>query len=63
MFTNFYTPIINCQKGKLRKQSHLQLHLKVPRNKFNQGAKRNVLRKIQDTEEIEEDANKWKHTL
>ena len=32
---HFYTPIMNYQKGKLRKQSHLQLHQKIPRNKFN----------------------------
>ena len=33
----FYTPIMNYQKGKLRKQSHLHLHQKnkIPRNKFN----------------------------
>ena len=34
---------------------------KVPKNKPNQGGKRPVLRKIQNTEEIEEDTNKWKH--
>ena len=33
----------------------------VPRNKFYQGGKRPVLRKLEDTEEIEEDTNKWKH--
>ena len=38
--------IMNYQKSKLRKQSHLQLHQKnkILRNKFNQGT-------LQDTEE------------
>lgn len=32
----------------------------IPRNKFNQGGKRPVLYKLQDTEkEIEEGTNKW----
>ena len=39
------------QKGKLRKQFHLQLHQKIHRNNFNQGVKRPILRKLQDTEE------------
>ena len=34
---------------------------KVPTNKFNQGGKRPVLGKLQNTEE--EDTNKWKHIL
>ena len=57
---HFYTPIINYQKGKLRKQSHLQLNLehKIPRNKFNQGGKRPAPKK-----KIKQDTNKWKHTL
>ena len=40
-------------KGKLRRQSHLQLFKKnkIPRNKPNQGCNRPVLRKLQDTEE------------
>ena len=34
----------------------------VPRNKPNQGGKRPVLRKLQNTEERnKEDTNKWKH--
>ena len=33
----------------------------VLRNKFNQGGKRLVLRKLQNTEESKEDTNKWKH--
>ena len=40
---------MNYQKGKLKKQSHLQLHEennKIPRNKFNQECKKPVLGKI-----------------
>ena len=37
---------------------------KIPRNKPNQGGKRPVLRKLQNTEERnKEDTNKWKHIL
>ena len=50
-----YTPIMNHQKEKFRKQSHLLLQQqqknKVSRNKFNQGGKRPILEKLQDTEE------------
>ena len=46
---------MNHQKKKLRKQSYLLLQQKnknkVPRNKFNQGGKRTVLGKLQNTEE------------
>ena len=44
---------MNPQKEKLRRQSHLVLQQKnkVPRNKCNQGHKRPVLGKFQDTEE------------
>ena len=50
----FYTPIMNYQKGKLRKQSHLHLHQKnkIPRNKINQGGKRPVLRKLRHWRKI-----------
>ena len=44
----FYTPNDD-QKKKLRKQFHSQLHQKIskiPRNTFNQGHKRLVLRKL-----------------
>ena len=39
---HFYTLIMNYQKEKLRKQSHLQLIKKneIPKNKFNQGTER-----------------------
>ena len=44
---HFYTLIINYQKEKLRKQSHLQFHQKKnPSDKFNQGCKRSILRII-----------------
>ena len=33
---------------------------KAPRNKFNQGGKRSVLRKLENTGEIKEDTNNWK---
>ena len=37
---------------------------KVPRNKPNQGGKRQVLRKLHKlNKEIKEDTNKWKHIL
>ena len=44
---HFYTPIINSQKEKLRKQSHIQLHQenKIPRNKFNQEGKQPMFKK------------------
>ena len=45
---------MNYQKEKLGKQSNLlvkQQKNKVPRNKFNQGGKRPVVGKIQNTEE------------
>ena len=40
----FYTIIMNYQKEKLRKQSHLQLLQmnKIPKNKLNQAGKRPV---------------------
>ena len=61
----FYTPIMNYQKGKLRKQSHLHLHQKnkIPRNKINQGGKRPVLKEFEDIEEKIVDTYKWKHIL
>ena len=33
----------------------------MPKNNFNQRGKRSVLKKLQNTEEIKEDTNKWKH--
>ena len=44
----FYTPIMNYQKGILRKQSHSQLlqKNKIPRNKPNQECKRLILGKL-----------------
>ena len=36
---------------------------KVPKNKFNQGGKGSLPRKLQNLEEIEEDIHKWKHIL
>ena len=46
-------PVMNYQKGKLRKQSHSQLlqKIRIPRNKSNQRCKRPTLGKLQDTEE------------
>ena len=40
----FYSIIMNYQKEKLRKQSHLQLlqNNKIPKNKLNQAGKRPV---------------------
>ena len=45
---HFYTLIMNYQKEKLRKQSHLKLHQKnkISRNKYNQDGKRPVIRKL-----------------
>ena len=54
------------QKQKLVKKNPIRYcnkQNKVPRNKLNQGGERPVLRKLQNTEEIEEDTNKWKHIL
>ena len=45
-----YILIMKYQKGKLREQSHLQVYQKILRNTFNQGGKRAVLEKLQDTE-------------
>ena len=41
----FYTLIMNYQKDKTIKQSHIQANKKnkIPRNKFNRGGKRPVL--------------------
>ena len=36
---------------------------KLPGNKLIQEGKRPLLRKLQNTEEIKEDTNKWKHML
>ena len=62
---HFYTPVINSQKQKLRKQSIYYCNNKknkVLRNKLNQGGKRLVLRKLQDIKKkIEEDINEWKN--
>ena len=45
---HFYIPIMIHQKGKLNKQSYLQLHqkYKIPRNKFDQGGKKPVPGKL-----------------
>ena len=48
---------------KIRTTCYSNKKSKVPRNKLNQGGERPVLRKLQNTEEIEEDTNKWKHIL
>ena len=44
----FYTSIINYQKGNTRKNpiyNHIKKN-KIPRNKFNQGDERPILRKL-----------------
>ena len=58
---HFYVLIVNYQKEKLGKQSHMQLHQKnkIPRNEFNQGGEhwklvytenyRSILGDISDT--------------
>ena len=47
---HFYTPTVNYQKEKVRKQSDLVLEQqqqnRVPRDKFNQGDNRPVLGKL-----------------
>ena len=61
---NFYMPIMNYQKGKLRKQSHSQLlqNNKLSRNIPKQGVKDLYLENCKTLKkEIEEDTNKWKH--
>ena len=52
---HIYMPIMNYNKEKLRKQCHVLLQEQqqkvVHRNKFNQGGKRPVFRKLHNIEE------------
>ena len=57
---------MNYQKEKLGKNPiyYSNKKSKVPRNKFNQGGKRPVLRKPRTLKkETEEDTNKWNYIL
>ena len=56
-------PIMNYQKGKLRKHPHIQLHQKskIHWNEFNGGCKTPVLGKLYDTEKRNWRGYKWKH--
>lgn len=55
---------MNYWKEKLRKPSHLQLHPKIPRSRFNQRSKDLYLEYYKALKkETEEHINEWKHIL
>ena len=59
---SFYILIINYQKEKLRKLSHLKLHLKekIPRNEFKYVKDVHIENYKTLMKETEESTNKWK---
>ena len=64
--SHFYTPIVNYQKGQLRKQTPLQLHQKIKYLGINLNKDVNDLH-LENykalKKDIEQDMSKWKHIM